>query len=247
MGHSISGLPNWLTPSSTEGTASTGTTVTFTVNANANSLAVGTYGPTTITFTNSVSGEGTQTRTATLVVNPLALLVAPSTNIAASGAHGGPFSPLSFHYALSATFGSLKYSITAPSWLTASSKSGTVMTSAKTVTFTVNSNAHNLQPNVYVSNVNFNNTTNGQGNTSRVATLTVTPKQGTITVRASPNGDGTVSGGGTFAEGSPYTVLATPNSSHNFVHWTENARVVSTSESYTFTLTGNVTLVAYFQ
>jgi hypothetical protein len=47
--YSISGLPNWLTASSTSGTASTGTNVTFTVNANANSLAVGTYGPTTIT------------------------------------------------------------------------------------------------------------------------------------------------------------------------------------------------------
>ena len=38
VNYSISGVPNWLTPSSTSGTASTsGTTVTFTVNANANS------------------------------------------------------------------------------------------------------------------------------------------------------------------------------------------------------------------
>jgi hypothetical protein len=44
----ISGLPNWLTASSTSGAASAGTTVTFTVNINANSLAVGTYGPTTV-------------------------------------------------------------------------------------------------------------------------------------------------------------------------------------------------------
>jgi hypothetical protein len=42
-------------------------------------------------------------------------------------------------------------------------------------------------------------------------------------------------------------VTAAPNGSHSFVHWTENGRVVSTSESYTFTLNGNVTLVADFR
>jgi hypothetical protein len=63
--------------------------------------------------------------------------------------------------------------------------------------------------------------------------LTVNPKQYEITVRASPSADGTVSGGGKFAEGSSQTVTATPDTGHTFVHWTENGRVVSTSESYT--------------
>jgi hypothetical protein len=67
--YSISGVPSWLTASVTSGTVSSGTTVTFTVNASANNLAVGTYGPVTITFTNSDSGQGTQTRTATLTMN----------------------------------------------------------------------------------------------------------------------------------------------------------------------------------
>ena len=102
-------------------------------------------------------------------------------------------------------------------------------TSAKTITFTVNSSARSLGPSTYIDNINFNNTTNNQGNTTRVATLIVNPKQYTITVRASPSADGTVSGGGTFAEGSSHTVTATPNSGHTFVHWTENGRVVSTS------------------
>jgi hypothetical protein len=242
INYSISGYPNWLTPSSTSGTASTtGTTETFTMNANANSLAAGTYGPTTVTFT---TGQGTQTRMATLTVNPPALQVTPATNVAASGTHGGPFSPSSFHYMLSATYGSVKYSITT---LTASPKSGTVATSAKAVTFTINSSAHSLQPNTYVNSITFNNTTNNQGNTTRVATLTVNPKQDTITVRASPSADGTVSGGGTFAAGTSHTVTATQKTGHTFVHWTENGRVVSTSASYTFTLNGNVTLVADFR
>jgi hypothetical protein len=174
INYSISVLPNWLTASSTSGTASTGTTVTFTVNANANSLAVGTYGPITITFTNSDTGQGTQTRTATLTVNPPALQVTPATNIIASGTQGGPFSPSSFSYTLSATYGSVNYSITnGPSWLTPSSTSGTASSSGTTVTFTVNANANSLLPNTYVNSINFNNTTNGQGNTTRVATLTL--------------------------------------------------------------------------
>jgi hypothetical protein len=150
--------------------------VTFTVNANANSLAVGTYGPTAITFTNSDTGQGTQTRTATLTVNPLPLQVTPATNIAASGTQGGPFSPSSFSYTLSVASGSVNYSISnVPNWLTPSSTSGTASSSGTTVTFTVNANATGLTPNTYVNSINFNNTTNGQGNTTRVATLTVNP------------------------------------------------------------------------
>jgi hypothetical protein len=171
----IAGLPNWLTASSTSGTVSAPTTVTFTVNANANSLAAGTYGPTTITFTNSDTGQGTTSVTATLTVNSPALQVVPATNIAASGTQGGPFSPLSFSYTLSVASGSVNYSISnVPTWLTASSTSGTVSSSSPTtVTFTVNANANSLTPNTYVNSISFNNTTNGQGNTSRIATLTV--------------------------------------------------------------------------
>ena len=121
-------------------------------------------------------------------------------------------------------------------------------TSAKTITFTVNASARNLTPGTYDSSINFNNTTSNQGNTTRAATLTVNPKQYTITVRASPSTYGTVSGGGTFAEGTSHTVTATPNSGHTFIHWTKNGAVVSTSPSYTFTMpSANVTLVAVFR
>jgi hypothetical protein len=246
INYSISGVPNWLTPSSTSGTASTsGTVVTFTVNASANSFAPGTYGPTTITFGNADTGQGTQTRTATLTVNPPALQVTPATGDTASGTHGGPFSPSSFNYALSATGGSVKYSITTPSWLTASSGSGTVTTTAKTITFAVNSSARSLGPGTYTANIGFNNTTNNQGNTTRVATLIVNPKQYNLAVSASPTADGTVSGAGTFAEGSSRTVTATTKSGHTFVNWTQNAKVVSMSASYILTMpSANITLTA---
>jgi hypothetical protein len=246
VGYSISGVPTWLTASATSGTASSGTTVTFAVNTNANSLAANTYSA-TITFM-SGSGQSIQ-RTATLTVNPPALQVAPATGITASGQQGGPFSPTSFSYSLSATGGSLKYSITnLPTWLTVSPASGTLTTKATTVTFKIaTAAADKLAASTYVGSINFNSTTNSQGNTTRVATLTVAPKQYTVAVSASPSADGTVSGGGTFVGGSPQTVTATPSGTHSFVQWTQSGRVVSTSQSYTFTLSANTTLVADFK
>ena len=68
----------------------------------------------------------------------------------------------------------MNYSITNPSWLTASSKSRTVTTSTKTITFKINFGADKLSPNSYVSSIDFKNTINDQGNTIRV--VTVNPK-----------------------------------------------------------------------
>jgi hypothetical protein len=43
-------------------------------------------------------------------------------------------------------------------------------------------------------------------------------------------------------------VIATPNGSHSFVNWTQNAKVVSTSASYTFTMpSASATLTAHFK
>jgi hypothetical protein len=170
-------------------------------NTSANSLAANTY-TATITFIDTDTGQTDQTLTATLTVNKLPLQVTPASNIAASGTQGGPFSPSSFSYTLSAASGSVKYSISGvPNWLTASPTSGTVTTKATSVTFKINTSAADkLSASTYVSSINFNNNTNTQV-TTRVATLTVTPKEYTIKVSASPSADGTVSGGGTFCGG----------------------------------------------
>jgi hypothetical protein len=66
-----------------------------------------------------------------------------------------------------------------------------VTTSAKTITFTVNSKARSLGPSTYTDNIDFNDTTNNQGNTTRAATLTVNPKDYKLVVSASPSADGT--------------------------------------------------------
>ena len=105
------------------------------------------------------------------------LMVSPSSNIASSGNPGGPFSPSSFQYQLSASSGSIGYSISGmPSWLTASSTSGTLTTSPTTIIFTVNSNANALPVGTYSPTaITFTNTTNGSGDTTMAAILTVTP------------------------------------------------------------------------
>ena len=73
------------------------------------------------------------------------------------------------------------------------------------------------------------------------------PQSYTISVSANPTIGGSVTGGGTYNQGASCTVTASPNSGYTFTNWTENGSVVSTSASYTFTVTGNRTLVANFQ
>lgn len=68
-----------------------------------------------------------------------------------------------------------------------------------------------------------------------------------VVLSALPTAGGTVSGAGSYQEGSSVTVTATPNTNYIFVNWTESGTIVSTNPAYTFTITGNRTLVANFQ
>ena len=101
------------------------------------------------------------------------LVVTPLTSIAVAGPPGGPFSPSSFQYSVSATSGAVSYSIRTPSWLTASASSGTAGTSGVTITLTVNATAARLSPGRYGPGIAFTNVTNGQGSTTIGATLIV--------------------------------------------------------------------------
>lgn len=62
------------------------------------------------------------------------------------------------------------------------------------------------------------------------------------TVTATSGGNGSVSGGGTYNYGSTATLTATPNANYRFDHWSDN----TTTNPKTFTVTGNVSLTAYF-
>ncbi len=69
----------------------------------------------------------------------------------------------------------------------------------------------------------------------------------TVTVSASPKAGGTVTGGGDYAQGASVTVTAAAAYGYTFAGWMEGDTVVSTDESYTFTVTGNRTLTASFE
>ena len=81
-----------------------------------------------------------------------------------------------------------------------------------------------------------------------VANFTVqAPNTYNINVSANPPAGGTVTGGGTYEQGASCRVTATANTGYTFLRWTENGVEVSTNADYTFTVTGNRTLVAQFQ
>ena len=66
----------------------------------------------------------------------------------------------------------------------------------------------------------------------------------TISVSVNPAQAGSATGGGIYNAGQQVTVQATANSGWAFLYWTENGNVVSTTASYTFTTSGNRSLVA---
>src|SRR5262245_13566438 len=105
----------------------------------------------------------------------LTVTVTPSSSVNISGPQGGPFSPWSIQYRLSASTGTIKFAIAAPFWLRADPRLGTVGTDSVTVTLRLNPRASKLSPQAYEAPVTFINVTNGQGTTRRTAKLTVEP------------------------------------------------------------------------
>lgn len=73
------------------------------------------------------------------------------------------------------------------------------------------------------------------------------PPTYTITTAVSPSGAGTATGGGTFNSGASCTLTATPASGYSFVRWEKNGVQVSTSSSYTFTVSESATYTAIFE
>ena len=96
--------------------------------------------------------------------------------------------------------------------------------------------------NVVSNNANYTFTVNG----NRTLVAHFTQQNYTINVSANPTLGGTVTGGGAFHYGDNCIVTATANNGYTFTNWTEGGNVVSTNANYSFTVTGNRTLVANF-
>ena len=67
-----------------------------------------------------------------------------------------------------------------------------------------------------------------------------------ITAVANPEEGGTVEGAGTYDGGTPLTLTATPNDGYSFCFWSENGQQVSTDASYSFIVSSDRNLVAFF-
>ena len=79
-----------------------------------------------------------------------------------------------------------------------------------------------------------------------VANFVLAPVYYTITATAAPAEGGTVTGAGTYLEGTTATLTATANSNYLFTSWTENGITVSSNETYSFVVDSDRTLVANF-
>lgn len=168
----------WITLDIMSGTLFPGewTTVTVSINSNANSLQAGNYRD-TVYFTNTTNGQGNTSREVSLtVLQPAVLSVTPMSGLNSSGPAGGSFSPISQIYTLKNTGDtSLNWTVNkSASWLTLDKTSGMLEPGdSTTVTVSINSNANSLPVGNYSDTVTFTNTTNGQGNTTRIVSLTI--------------------------------------------------------------------------
>ena len=88
-------------------------------------------------------------------------------------------------------------------------------------------------------------------NTSLVPSPTSkTIKLGTlynVEVAVNDNAMGTATGAGEFLAGETATVTATANDGYRFANWHNGTEVVSTDKTYTFSVTGHITLTANFE
>ena len=68
-----------------------------------------------------------------------------------------------------------------------------------------------------------------------------------IAASVTPSGSGTVTGAGSYFQGSSCTLTAIANTGYDFLNWTRNGVVVSTNPRFSFTVTGNASYVANFE
>lgn len=111
-------------------------------------------------------------------------------------------------------------------------------------TANANYNFSNWTENGSVVSNNANYTFTVNGNRNLVANFNAVTYN--ITTTASPSNGGTVSGGGSYEAGATCTVNATANPGYDFVKWTSGGTVLSTEPTYSFTVTGSLSLVAHF-
>ncbi len=102
-----------------------------------------------------------------------------------------------------------------------------------------------LEPNTYNGDLTL---TSGSKNAtvSLEGEVYASDSQYTITTNVSPVDAGTVTGGGTYYDGSIRTLTATPSHLYNFTRWEKDGSIVSIANPYEITVTGDATYTAVF-
>lgn len=186
------------------GTMANGASVTVAVVVTAPDTAGSIMNTATVSGASQDPVPGNNSSSATTTVTSAGTLsVTPSTGLISSGTQGGPFSPASVTYTLQ-NVGVTPINWTATkgqAWVTLSSISGTLAASESTsVTVSINSGADSLTAggSAYLDSINFTNTTNGNGNTTRTVSLTVNTSSFPQVTVLTPNGGETLMAGSVY-------------------------------------------------
>ena len=77
--------------------------------------------------------------------------------------------------------------------------------------------------------------------------VTLVGDEYTITATANPSSGGTIQGAGTYHYNETCTLTATPNTGYHFLNWSQGGNVVTTDNTFSFTVTHDSTFVANFE
>jgi hypothetical protein len=134
---------------------------------------------------------------------------------------------------------------------------GSYVSSSSSPQFYVYSTGANRALRIYNDNTNYNPasptsysgtyvTSNNQILLTKTTSGGGTVNNYTITATANPTAGGSVTGAGTYQQGSTVTLKATAATGYTFSKWTKNGTQVSTNANYSFTATADGAYVAVF-
>jgi hypothetical protein len=167
------------------------------------------------------------------------LAVVPAGELGFTGLPGGPFNPANITCLLTNSGeGALRWSaIWTNKWLTLSATNGLLAGGARTnITVSINTNANTLVGGGYTSTIGFLNQSNGLGNTTRKASLSVGPGHAPVLLanpRVLTNGSLALTLQG--VSNRVYSILGTTNLLNPLTNWAEVLRFTNAGGQIVFT------------